>query len=357
VSPSHSRSRVATIPLVGIPLAIVGLIATAPGASAEEWRIHDMEQPRPPMVTPGEAPGQPPSDAVVLFGGEDLGAWASADGGPAEWKVENGYVEVVAGKGAVHTRDTFGDCQLHLEFSTPPPKGEGQGRGNSGLFFMDLYEVQVLDSFDNDTYPDGQAGAVYGQQPPLVNASRQAGEWQTYDVVFRRPRFDAGGQLLSPARVTVFHNGVLVQDGTEPTGPTTWRGRPGYTAHADALPISLQDHGNPMRFRNIWLRRLDDPRPQPVRLVPPGRGGDAGDLARFTGRFEQDYAIVPAAGGGLLLLQGEAAVSGLVPEGEGRLRGTTVGVAIEFGSAGADGRPAELTLKLGRASTHLKRVE
>jgi 3-keto-disaccharide hydrolase len=271
--------------------------------------------------------------------------------------VENGYMEVVAGKGAIHTREVFGDCQLHLEFSTPPPKGEGQGRGNSGLFFMDLYEVQVLDSYENDTYPDGQAGAVYGQQPPLVNASRPAGEWQTYDVVFRRPRFDAGGSLASPARVTVFHNGVLVQDGTQPTGPTTWRARPGYAAHADALPISLQDHGNPMRFRNIWLRPLDDPRPQPVRLVPPGRGDDAGELAPLTGRFEQDYAIVPAKDGGLLLLQGATPITGLIPDGEDRLRGTTVGIAIEFGSRDADGRPTELTLKLGHASTRLERVE
>lgn len=357
MSSSPSKSSVAASALVaGIPLALVGVAAM--GAGAEEWRIHDMERPRPPVVTPGESPGQPPADAVVLFSGASLEAWASAEGGAAEWKVENGYAEVVAGKGAIHTRDAFGDCQLHLEFSTPPPKGDGQGRGNSGLFFMDRYEVQVLDSHDNDTYPDGQAGAVYGQQPPLVNVSRPAGEWQSYDVIFRRPRFDAGGRLLSPARLTVLHNGVLVQDGTEPTGPTTWRGRPGYAPHPDALPISLQDHGNPMRFRNIWVRRLDDPRPQPVRVVPPARGDDAGELARFTGRFEQNYAVVPAQGGGLLLLQGENAITGLVPDGERRFRGTTVGIAIEFGDRDdAQGRPAQLTMKLEHSATRLERVE
>jgi hypothetical protein len=168
-------------------------------------------------------------------------------------------MEVVAGTGDIATARGFGDVQLHIEWATPtPPHGESQERGNSGVFLMGRYEVQVLDSYNNKTYPDGQASALYGQYPPLVNASRPPGEWQSYDIVFRRPRFDAQGKLLKPARVTVFHNGVLVQDDVELTGPTAHQRRPPYEAHPERLPIKLQDHGNPIRFRNIWLRELPD---------------------------------------------------------------------------------------------------
>jgi len=169
----------------------------------------------------------------------------------------NGYVEVVPGTGAIATKQGFGDVQLHIEWAAPTPaKGEGQERGNSGVFLMGMYEVQVLDSYRNKTYPDGQAGAVYGQYPPLVNASRPPGEWQTYDIVFHGPRFDAGGKLLRPARMTVVFNGVLVQDNVVLTGPTAHQTRPPYAAHPEKLPLSLQDHGNPMRFRNIWVREI-----------------------------------------------------------------------------------------------------
>jgi hypothetical protein len=153
----------------------------------------------------------------------------------------------------------FGDVQLHIEWATPSPaRGSGQARGNSGVFLMGRYEVQVLDSYQNRTYPDGQAAAIYGQYPPLVNASRPPGEWQTYDIVFRRPRFDANGALVSPARMTVFHNGVLVQDDVELTGPSGHQSRPPYERHADRLPIRLQDHGDPVRFRYIWVRELPE---------------------------------------------------------------------------------------------------
>jgi hypothetical protein len=227
-----------------------------------KWKIHDLSRPVPPIVTPGtsstqETPGKPPSDAIVLFDGKDLSQWLDKDNGSAKWKVENGYFEVVPQTGYIHTKTPFGDCQLHVEFSEPvPPKGESQERGNSGVFLMGLYEIQVLDSYENKTYADGQAGAVYGQYPPLVNASRSPGQWQWYDVVFHGPRFDSSGKLVRPARVTVFHNGVLIQDNVEPSGPTAHGERPPYKAGPDKLPLALQDHGNPVRYRNIWIREL-----------------------------------------------------------------------------------------------------
>jgi Domain of Unknown Function (DUF1080) len=227
------------------------------------WKIHDVDRPVPAVVDPGtastpEVPGRPPADAVVLFNGTDLSKWADKDGKAAPWKVENGYMEVVAKSGFVYTREAFGDCQLHVEFSEPtPPHGESQERGNSGVFLMGLYEIQVLDSYENKTYADGQASAVYGQYPPLRNASRPPGQWQTYDIIFHGPRFDTEGKLLRPARVTVLHNGVLVQDNVELTGPTGHHVRPPYKAGPDKLPLGLQDHGNPVRFRNIWIRNLE----------------------------------------------------------------------------------------------------
>ncbi len=228
---------------------------------------HDLNRPQPAVVAPvagvpAAVPCRPPSDAVVLFDGTALSAWKSQkDGSPAAWKVENGYFEVVKGKGAIESRQGFADVQLHIEWMTPvPPTGESQGRGNSGVFFAgNRYEVQVLDSYENKTYPDGQAGAVYGQFPPLVNVSRPPGEWQAYDIVYEAPRFDAAGAVTKRARVTVFHNGVLVQHARELIGPTTNRVRTPYSAHPEALPISLQDHGNPIRFRNVWLRELKRP--------------------------------------------------------------------------------------------------
>jgi hypothetical protein len=215
----------------------------------------------PPVVDPGPAgpPLPAPADAVVLFDGKDLSKWETAKGEPAKWKVENGYAEVTKGGGGIRTRQGFGDCQLHVEWASPEVvAGSSQGRGNSGVFLMDIYEVQVLDCFQNKTYADGMTASLYGQYPPLVNACRKPGEWQTYDIVFHAPRFDKEGNLLRPARFTVFHNGLLVQDNEELTGPTVHKARPPYAAHADKLPISLQDHGNPVRFRNIWVRELKD---------------------------------------------------------------------------------------------------
>ena len=230
-------------------------------AQVGDWPIHSMDRPQPHIVRVGTLAGPvaPPSDAIVLFDGKSLADWRSGDiaHGPAKWRVVDGYMEVVAGAGSIETVRGFGDAQLHVEWQAPaPPRGEGQDRGNSGVFLMGRYEVQVLDSHGNVTYPDGQASAIYGQYPPLVNASRAPGEWQTYDIVFHAPRFDAQGKLLSPARITVLHNNVLVHDNVTLTGPTAHQQRPPYEAHPDKLPISLQDHGHPVRYRNIWIREL-----------------------------------------------------------------------------------------------------
>ena len=231
--------------------------------SPMKWKIHDLNRPLPSIVDPGtastqETPGRAPSDAVVLFDGKDLSRWVDKEGKPAKWKVENGYMEVVAKTGNISTRDSFGDCQLHVEFAEPSPaSGESQERGNSGVFLMGLYEIQVLDSYENKTYADGQASAVYGQYPPLVNASRPPAQWQSYDIIFHRPRF-SGNKLLRPARVTVLHNGVLVQDNVELTGPTAHGERPPYKPGPDKGPLQLQDHGDALRYRNIWIRELHD---------------------------------------------------------------------------------------------------
>lgn len=236
------------------------LIVPAASQVDTRWAIHDMNRPQPPVVTPGPAgpPVPAPSDAVVLFDGKSLDGWTDAKGQPARWKVENGYMQVVKDTGSIRTAKGFGDCQLHVEWMAPlPAVGTGQDRGNSGVFLMDLYEVQVLDSYNNVTYADGSAASIYGQYPPLVNACRPPGEWQTYDIVFHRPRFDTDGKLLAPARMTVFHNGIVVHDGDVLTGPTAHKARPAYKMHADRLPISLQDHGHPVRYRNIWLRNLE----------------------------------------------------------------------------------------------------
>jgi len=230
-----------------------------PGSS---YKVHDKERPHPRVVTPGtastqDAPGRAPSDAVILFDGAHLSGWTGQEG-DARWKVENGYMEVVPGTGDIQTQDHFGDCQLHVEWAAPAEvKGESQGRGNSGVFLMGLYEIQVLDCFDNPTYADGYTAAIYGQCPPLVNACRKPGEWQTYDIVWFGPRFD-GEKLLRPASVTLLHNGVLAHHNRDLIGPTTHRQVRTYEPHPEAGPLLLQDHGDLVRYRNIWYRPITD---------------------------------------------------------------------------------------------------
>lgn len=265
---------VATIPLLAEPDA--------------RWLGHDRERPMPPAITPAvpstaDAPGKAPSDAVVLFDGSDNSAWVALDGSPTKWVVRDGALECVPGSGYARTLQSFGDCQLHIEWATPnPPHGRSQGRGNSGVFFgHGRYEVQVLDSYQQKSYADGTAASIYGQYPPLVNASLPPGEWQTYDIIWTAPRFDADGVLLSKARMTVFHNGVLVQNNVELTGPTAWVGRPPYSAHPERLPIALQDHGNPVRYRNIWVRELGDYRRKELRLAEA-------QLDRYIGTYRQE---------------------------------------------------------------------
>lgn len=221
------------------------------GSLALGWLTLNAADPAPPVVTPGQN-GAPPSDAIVLFDGKDLSAWKSSEGGAATWKVQDGYAEVA--KGGILTKEEFGPIQLHVEWAAPAEvKGEGQGRGNSGIYFQGRYEIQVLDSYQNPTYSNGQASSFYGHAAPLVNASRKPGEWQTYDIVFHPPQASADGKV-TPGSFTVFHNGVLVQDHVPVPGDATTAAQfKGVTAQG---PIFLQDHGNPVRYRNIWVRKL-----------------------------------------------------------------------------------------------------
>ena len=254
------RMKVTLAPLTVALALAVGLFQDSqpgyddtPYLPGKEWRVHDKARPRPRIVTPGQGAGAP-SDALVLFDGTDLSAWRGGDGKAARWQVVDGAMEV-NGSGDIRTAEAFGSVQLHLEWRTPEPKGSSQGRGNSGVFFLGRYEVQILDSFQNPSYADGQAAALYGQYPPLVNASRPPGEWQTYDIVFQAPVFK-DQELVRPARATVFHNGILVQHARAFLGATRHREVATYGPHEPKAPLLLQDHGNPIQFRNVWLREL-----------------------------------------------------------------------------------------------------
>jgi len=227
-----------------------------------QWRVHDSKRPQPRVIDPGTAstqdvPGRPPSDAIVLFDGTDTSQWEKAGGGPVGWQIVDGAMEVVPRTGSIISKESFGDCHLHVEWASPTVvKGDSQGRGNSGVFLLAKYEIQVLDSYDNVTYADGHTGAIYGQYPPLVNATRAPGEWQTYDIFFVAPRFD-GDKLVSPAYATVIHNGVLIHLHQAIQGPTGHKVLANYdTPHAPTGPILLQDHGDLVRFRNIWVRPI-----------------------------------------------------------------------------------------------------
>jgi hypothetical protein len=250
---SHGYQRWAGIIFVIVAVALLGSSALmVRGLSQEQTAAGGVE---PKVIDPGPV-GGPPSDAIVLFNGKDLSQWKGKDGAEAKWEVKNG-VATVNGTGTITTKQEFGDLQLHVEWAAPAEvKGEGQGRGNSGIYFMGQYEIQVLDSYNNKTYFNGQAGSVYKQYTPLVNASRKPGEWQIYDIIFHAPVFDEQGNVTKKARFTVLHNNVLVQDNVEVMGTTSHDKAPAYTKHAAKLPLSLQDHGNPVRYRNIWVRPL-----------------------------------------------------------------------------------------------------
>ena len=228
-------------------------ILSAFGQAQKNPESTELWSPVPPVVTPGDGV-KPPSDAIVLFDGTNLNEWTNDKGEPAGWTVADGCMTVKNGTGTIKTKRGFGDCQLHIEWRTPAEvKGEGQGRGNSGIFLQNRYELQVLDSYDNRTYSNGQAGSIYKQSIPLVNACRKPGEWQTYDIIYQAPRFSENGRVAVPAHITVLQNGVLIQNYTEIRGTTPFIGLPEYITHSMKEPISLQDHNNPVSYRNIWI--------------------------------------------------------------------------------------------------------
>jgi len=265
VSPRVKATRIAAVAALVASCIVLGVYAAG---QAKKYSVHDMSRPLPPVVVPADEPGGPPSDAIVLFDGKNAPGLVSDSGGKLKWYIKDGYLEVPPKKekaGGIRTRDSYGNCQLHVEWAAPAEiKGSGQGRGNSGVYLMGRYEIQVLDSWtDNDyqnnrTYADGQAAAIYGQHPPIVNACRKPGQWQSYDIIFLRPIFDKDGNVVRKARVTVLHNGVAVHNNLELEGTTMHKKKAKYTPHPDKLPISFQNHGNPVRFRNIWVRELPE---------------------------------------------------------------------------------------------------
>jgi hypothetical protein len=251
-----------------IQAVMLAALFAAQGACSQEDvdpALTEVWEPEPPAIDAG-ADDSPPSDAIVLIG-DDLSAWTKWDGQPTDvaasdagndaagWEIEDGVVTVLPDSGGIRTIRRFGSVQLHLEWRAPVMEGSGQQKGNSGVFLQERYEVQILDSFDNRTYSNGQAASIYKQHIPLVNAARPPGQWQSYDILFDAPRFDDGGKLVAPAYITVLHNGVLVQHHVEIEGSTEYRGEPAYEAHGDA-PLALQDHGDRVSFRNVWIRAL-----------------------------------------------------------------------------------------------------
>jgi hypothetical protein len=328
------------------------------------WKAHDLNRPKPEIITPPTQylPVHPPSDAIVLYDGKDLSKWEGMDGKATKWINGDGYFECVRGSGYIRSKQGFGDIQLHVEWVAPlPVKGNSQGRGNSGVFLMGLYEVQVLDSYDNTTYPDGQASAVYGQYPPQVNAARPPGEWQAYDIVFHRPHFNSLGVLEKPARLTVFHNGVLVQDNVELWGGTEWQKYYPYKPHPDKLPISLQDHGNPVRFRNIWVRELSEtPEKGPDYL--PAITMDKTDLEKYAGVYKVDGG--EEEGGIEIVLEGTSLIfrrpygrsDELIPHSKEKfsLRFTAIDLDFKLNDSGV---PVEMSLTFTGETSKFKKIE
>lgn len=340
-------------------MVIVMLLANS---SFAQWRAHDLTRPKPVIVTPGQAAmPMPPSDAVVLFDGKDLSQWSDMQGAPSKWKVENGYMEITKGAGDIRTKQGFGDVQLHIEWAAPvSTAGKGQDYGNSGVYLMNKYEVQVLDSYQNETYADGQAAALYGQYPPLVNASRKQGEWQSYDIIFRRPRFAVEGKLVQPARITVLHNGVLVQDNATLWGPTNWMEYDQYAAHEDKLPISLQDHGHPVRYHNVWLRELPDRIDWRPAMGKPANAITLAPevLARYAGMYQvnanQRY-ILEIEEGKLIANLAGARKFEIVPLSESKFTMLRTAGDLDF-TLDAKGMPTGFVFRMGGAEWTAKRV-
>jgi hypothetical protein len=325
------------------------------------WKAHDLNRPAPKIIIPPAQylPVSPPSDAIVLYDGKDLSKWEAMSGQNTKWINGDGYFECVRGSGYVRSKQAFGDVQLHVEWTAPLPViGESQGRGNSGVFLMGKYEVQVLDSYGNITYADGQASAVYGQYPPQVNASRPPGEWQAYDIVFHRPRFNSLGNVEQPARITVLHNGVLVQDNVELWGGTEDRKFHPYKLHADKLPISLQDHGNPVRFRNIWVRELSEV-PEKAPNYLPAVVLDENILEKYAGVYESedgDEINITFEKGKLIFVRPPNRNDELIPHSKEKfsLRFTAVDLDFKLNNSGV---PVEMTYTFTGESNKLKKTE
>jgi hypothetical protein len=237
-------------------ILLLFIVITSQYFAQDDPKATEVWTPVPPVVTPGDN-GTAPSDAIVLFDGKNLDEWTNEKGDDAGWIVHDGFVTVKTGTGSIISKKQFADCQLHIEWQTPAEvEGEGQERGNSGVYLQNRYELQVLDSYNNPTYTNGQAGSIYKQYVPLINSSRKPGEWQSYDIIYTAPRFNDDGTLKSPAHITVLQNGVLIQNHVEIKGSTLHVGNPKYEKHPFRQPILLQNHGNPVSYRNIWIRDL-----------------------------------------------------------------------------------------------------
>lgn len=350
--------KLRAVPL-GTASAVVVVLAAGAASAQADWRQHAMDRPRPEVVEPTEQslPAPAPPDATVLFDGTDLSQWESVEGGPAPWRVEGDTFVVEPGTGAIQTAEGFGDVQLHVEWSAPDEVvGDSQGRGNSGVFLMGRYEVQILDSFENESYADGQAAALYGQYPPLANATRGPDGWNSYDVFFSRPRFSEAGALEEPARVTVLHNGILVQNNEVLWGATDWLQASPYASHPDALPIMLQDHGNPVQFRNVWARPIPE-RPRPEAAETASVEMTPEQLDRFVGRYEREpgqYTTVVRQGDRLM-----ANVIGhdleLVPVSDGAFAFERTDATLTFEMDDA-GNPQGLVMRLGGVDYPAERV-
>jgi hypothetical protein len=275
------------------PLLLLALTCAATPAFAHKWLGHDRNRPLPPAVTPAMPSsetqvGKAPSDAIVLFDGSNLDSWVATDGTPTKWIVKDGAMECVPGSGYIRSLEAFGACQLHVEFATPDNGKASQGAGNSGVFLGGTrYEIQVLNSFQNKTYADGSCASIYNQFPPDVNASRPPGQWQTYDIIWTPPTFSAEGKCTAPATVTVLHNGVVVHNNRALIGETGWLSRPPFTAHQPKQPISFQDHGDPVRYRNVWVRPLGGDSRREI-LLP------AATLDRYAGTYKSPWGDASA---------------------------------------------------------------
>lgn len=345
-----------TPPLTGLALSLLSVVALH-AAPDPNWLGHDRNRPAPQVVTPAvvstpDQVGRAPSDAVVLFDGKDTSAWVAMDGSPTKWIAKDGALECVPGSGYVRTLQAFGDCQLHVEWAAPnPPHGDSQGRGNSGVFFgVDRYEVQVLDSFNNKTYTDGSAASIYGQYPPLVNASLPPGQWQTYDIIWTAPKFDDEGKLVSKARETVIHNGVVVQNNVELTGPTGWIGRVPYKAHPERTPIAFQDHGNPVRYRNVWVRELGNYKRKELRLSDELLESYVGDYGGKQGRV----ITIRRLPEGLLNLNLSGQDLVMHAESPTHFYALTTDVQCDFDSSGTT---KTLSFSVGEDSTNPQKLE